>query len=329
MKPNIVIVATGGTIAGAGDSGTRAGYASGQLGVEQLLEAVPQLSELAEVRGEQLMSLGSQDMDDASWLKLAQCVAALQDAPDVDGIVITHGTDTIEETAYFLNLVIQGSKPVVMTAAMRPATALSADGPLNIFNAVAVAADPASADRGVLVVINDNIHGARGMTKSSTTDVQTFVSPGRGLMGETHYGQNRYFRQPYKRHTRESEFSVAGLDTLPRVDVVFVSAGASPDLLDDAVARGARGLVLAGVGNGNMTTAMLGAVERAVQQGVVVVRSTRVSTGVVGRNIEIDDDTLGTVASGELNPAQARVLLKLVLCKTSDPAQVQHYFDHY
>ncbi|QFU75736.1 type II asparaginase [Halioglobus maricola] len=329
MKPNIVILATGGTIAGAGQSGTEAGYASGQLGVEQLIEAVPQLQELALIRGEQLMSVGSQDMDDAAWLTLARRINALQAASDVAGIVVTHGTDTIEETAYFLNLVVNGDKPVVMTAAMRPATALSADGPLNIYNAVAVAADADSASRGVLVVINDNIHGARGMTKSSTTDVQTFVSPGRGLMGETHYGQNRYFRHPYKRHTRQSEFSIDELDALPRVDVIFVSAGVSADLVDDAVARGARGLVLAGVGNGNMTAQMQAAVGRATGAGVVVVRSTRVNSGVVGRNIEIDDDALGSVASGELNPAQSRVLLKLVLCLTDEAHQVQAYFDQY
>ncbi len=329
MKPRIVILATGGTIAGAAAGGTQAAYRSGQLGVAGLIEAVPQLQELADIRGEQVANIGSQDMSDAVWLQLAGRVNALLSSSDVDGVVITHGTDTIEETAYFLNLVIKSRKPVVMTAAMRPATALSADGPLNVFNAVAVAADPEAAGRGVLVVINDDIHGARGMTKTSTTDVQTFVSAERGLMGATLYGDNRYFRHPYRLHTVDSSLSVAGLESLPRVDVIYISAGFSADLIDAAVANGARGIVTAGVGNGNMNARALDAVARAIAQGVVVVRSTRVTSGTVGRKVEIDDDALGTVASGELNPAQARVLLKLVLAETSNPALVQQYFDTY
>jgi L-asparaginase len=329
MKPNIVILATGGTIAGAAETGTQKGYSSGQVGVETLIEAVPQLSQLADVSGEQVANVGSQDMSDEVWLKLARRINELLASSEVDGVVITHGTDTIEETAYFLNLVVANNKPVVMTAAMRPATALSADGPLNIYNAVAVAADPEAAGRGVLVVINDDIHGSRGMTKTSTTDVQTFVSAERGLMGATLYGENRYFRHPYRKHTANSELSVGGLEAMPRVDVIYISAGASPDLIDAAVAAGAKGIVTAGVGNGNMPAGNLAAVERAVARGVVVVRSTRVTSGTVGRNVETDDDAMGTIASGELNPAQSRVLLKLVLLKTSDPVQVQNYFDEY
>lgn len=329
MKPNIVILATGGTIAGAAATGTQAGYTSGEVGVETLMSAVPQLGDLANVSGEQVANVGSQDMSDEVWLKLAGRINALLASKDVDGIVITHGTDTIEETSYFLNLVVNSDKPVVMTAAMRPATALSADGPLNIFNAVAVAADPEAKGRGVLVVINDDIHGARGMTKTSTTDVQTFVSAERGLMGATLYGENRYFRHPYRTHTKGSDFSVEGIKALPRVDVIYISAGVSPDLIDAAVAAGTKGIVTAGVGNGNMTGAALKAVERARAKGVVVVRSTRVTSGTVGRNVETDDDAMGTVASGELNPAQSRVLLKLILTKTSDPGQVQAYFNQY
>lgn len=329
MKPNIVILATGGTIAGAAASGTEAGYTSGQVAVDTLIAAVPQLAELATVRGEQVANVGSQDMQDAIWLKLAERVNALLGTDDVDGIVITHGTDTIEETAYFLNLVVRSVKPVVLTAAMRPATALSADGPLNIYNAVAVAADPEAAGRGVLVVINDDIHGARGMTKTSTTDVQTFVSAERGLMGATHFGKNRYFRHPYRKHTTQSEFSVEGRATLPRVDIIYISAGVSPDLIDAAVEHGAKGIVTAGVGNGNMTAEALAAVQRATRSGVAVVRSTRVTSGTVGRDVEIDDDAIGTVASGELNPAQSRVLLKLVLLRTQQANQIQAYFDQY
>jgi L-asparaginase len=274
-------------------------------------------------------NVGSQDMNDAIWLRLATRINALLARADVDGVVITHGTDTIEETAYFLNLVVDSDKPVVMTAAMRPATALSADGPLNIYNAVAVAADPEAGGRGVLVVINDDIHGARGMTKTSTTDVQTFVSAERGLMGATLYGENRYFRHPYRKHTSQSVFRVEGLQALPRVDVIYISAGVSADLIDAAVANGAKGIVTAGVGNGNMAADALKALERAVANGVAVVRSTRVTSGTVGRNVETDDDAMGTVASGELNPAQSRVLLKLVLLETSEPNEIQAFFNDY
>ena len=215
-KPNIVILATGGTIAGSADSQTQAGYTSGQVGVDILINAVPQIKEIANISGEQVANVGSQDMSDAIWLKLAERVNALAAKSDVDGIVITHGTDTLEETSYFLNLVVNSSKPVVMTAAMRPSTALSADGPLNIYNAVAVAADKNAANRGVLVVANDDIHGARSFTKTSTTDVQTFKSIEYGLVGVSLYGQNRWFRGPFHKHTNASEFSVDGVEKLPR-----------------------------------------------------------------------------------------------------------------
>src|SRR5687767_9571939 len=192
--PKIIVLATGGTIAGAATSDVTAGYTSGQVGVEQLLAAVPQAGKLAILTGEQISNIGSQDMDDAVWLKLAKRINELASSEDVDGIVITHGTDTIEETAYFLSLVVKTAKPVVITAAMRPSTALSADGPLNFYNAVAVAADPFAADRGVVVVANDWIHSAGSITKTNTTAVQTFASPLRGLIGTVAYGATEYYR---------------------------------------------------------------------------------------------------------------------------------------
>src|SRR6476620_3434845 len=175
--PNVVVLATGGTIAGAAQSDVQAKYTSGQVGVEQLLAAVPQARDVATLRGEQISNIGSQDMNDEVWLKLARRVNELAAMADVDGIVITHGTDTLEETSYFLNLVVKTTKPVVLTGSMRPSTALSADGPLNFFNAVGVAANKNAAGRGVLVVINDSIHGASSLTKTSTTAVETFASP--------------------------------------------------------------------------------------------------------------------------------------------------------
>ena len=327
--PNIVILATGGTIAGSAASQTQAGYTSGQVGIDVLMNAVPQIKELANISGEQVSNVGSQDMSDAIWLSLATRVNELLAKSDVDGIVITHGTDTLEETSYFLNLVIDSDKPVVMTAAMRPSTALSADGPLNIYNAVAVAADKDAKGRGVLVVANDDIHGARSFTKTSTTDVQTFKSIEYGLIGVSLYGKNRWFRSPFHRHTSGSAFSVTGVQTLPRVDVIYITADVSPDLVTSAVQNGAKGIITAGVGNGNMTGAALKAVKAAVASGVVVVRASRVTSGSVGRNVEGNDDEAGTLASGELNPSRARILLKLALLTTSDPTAIQQYFYEY
>jgi L-asparaginase len=328
-KPNVVLLATGGTIAGSAENGTQVGYTSGQVGVDVLIAAVPQLSELATIKGEQIANVGSQDMSDDIWLRLAKRVNELAAENSVDGIVITHGTDTIEETGYFLQLVVHSSKPIVMTAAMRPSTALSADGPLNIYNAVAVAADPAAGGRGVMIVANDDIHGARAITKTNTTDVQTFMSPERGLIGVTLYGKNTFFRGPYRMHTSESALSVAGVASLPRVDVIYAHADMSPDLIDASVANGAEGIVTAGVGNGNMTASALEALARARENDVVVVRASRVAGGSVGRNVEVNDDKYGFVVSGELSPAKARVLLKLALLNSSDPEEIQTLFDRY
>jgi L-asparaginase len=325
----VVVLATGGTIAGAAASDVQAGYTSGKVGVEQLLAAVPQAKKLANLRGEQISNIGSQDMNDEVWIKLATRVNALLAQSDVDGIVITHGTDTIEETAYFLNLVVKSRKPVVLTAAMRPSTALSADGPLNFYNAVAVAANKDAAGRGVLVVVNDWIHGASSLTKTSTTAVQTFLSPVRGLIGTVAYGQPEWYRGPVGRNTAGSEFSVDKSTVLPRVDVIMATENMDGALIDAAVAAGAKGLVIAGVGNGNMTKSALDALAAQAKKGIVCVRSTRVTTGMVGRNVEVEDDKLGLVASLEHNPQKARVLLRLALLKTTDPATIQRYFDEY
>jgi L-asparaginase len=268
-------------------------------------------------------------MNDEVWLKLAGRVNALAAMPDVAGIVITHGTDTIEESAYFLNLVVKSRKPVVMTAAMRPSTALSADGPLNFYNAVAVAANKESAGRGVLVVVNDWIHGASSLTKTSTTAVQTFLSPLWGLIGTVAYGEIEYFRGPVGKHTVDSEFSVDGATALPRVDIIMAYENMDGALIDAAVAAGAKGVIVAGVGNGNMTAAALQSLAAHARKGIVCVRASRVATGRVGRNVEVEDDKLGLVASMGLNPQKSRVLLRLALLKTSDPKQIQRYFDEY
>jgi L-asparaginase len=327
--PNIVVLATGGTIAGAAGSDVQAAYTSGQVGVDQLLAAVPQAKKIAKLRGEQIANIGSQDMNDEVWLKLARRVNEFAAMPTVDGIVITHGTDTIEETAYFLNLVVKSTKPVVLTAAMRPSTALSADGPLNFYNAVAVAGNKGSVGRGVLVVVNDWIHGARSLTKTSTTAVQTFLSPLEGLIGTVAYGTVEFNRGPVGKHTTQSEFSLNGVTALPRVDIIVAHENMDGTLINAAAAAGAKGIVVAGVGNGNMSASALAALSAVAKKGVVAVRSSRVLTGRVSRNVEVDDDKLGFVASDELNPQKARVLLRLALLKQRPVADIQRLFDQY
>jgi len=325
---NIKILATGGTIAGAGEAGGY-GYTSGQFKVDDLIKAAPGLDKLATLSGEQVANIGSQDMNDQVWLKLANRANDLLADPKVDGIVITHGTDTMEETAYFLSLVLKSNKPVVLVGSMRPATGISADGPANLYNGVAVAADPSAKGRGVLVVINDEIHSARNVVKTNTTNLQTFSSPNRGPTGFVNSGKMNWFEQMDKRHGSDSEFSIKGLAELPRVDIVYAYANMDATGIKAALDAGAKGIVVAGVGDGNMTKMALDALTQAAKNGTLVVRSTRLPTGMVMRNAEVNDDELGIVASGELNPGKSRVLAQLALTKTNDPKRVQQMFREY
>ena len=327
--PTVAVLATGGTIAGAAASDVQAGYTSGQLGVDQLINAVPQAKKLAILKGEQISNIGSQDMNDEVWLKLANRVNELGAMTNVAGVVITHGTDTIEETAYFLNLVARTAKPIVLTGSMRPATALSADGPLNFYNAVAVAANTDAARRGVLIVLNDWIHGAASLTKTSTTAVQTFMSPLSGLIGTVNYGKVEFNRGPVGRHTSDSEFSLKGVTALPRVDIIMAHEHMDGALIDAAVAAGAKGLVIAGVGNGNLTQSAIAALAAHAKKGIICVRASRVAVGRVDRNVEVEDDKLGFVASLDKNPQKARVLLRLAILQPRAAADVQRIFAEY
>ena len=219
-KPNVVILATGGTIAGAAATGTQAGYKSGAVTIDAMLAAVPRISELANVKGEQISNVGSQDMSFQILLTVAKRINELAKSSDVTGFVVTHGTDTLEESAFFLNLTVKTDKPVVMVGSMRPSTAVSADGPLNLYNGVGVAIDPNAKGRGVLVVMNDWIHAAHSLTKTSTTAVQTFMSPVRGLVGVASYGKNDWYTPPSWKHTTQSEFDISQVTQLPRVDIL-------------------------------------------------------------------------------------------------------------
>jgi L-asparaginase len=327
--PRVKVLATGGTIAGAQASATDYGYKSGAYDVNTLISAVPNLDKLAAISGEQVANIGSQDMNDAVWLQLAKRLNEVLKSGDTDAALITHGTDTLEETSYFLSLVTKSPKPVVMVGSMRPATAVSADGPANIYNGVAAAISPGAKGRGVLVSLNDEIHYARNVVKTDTTSVQTFASLNRGPAGVVHTGKVEWFEPMDRKQGPASEFSVDKLDKLPRVDIIYAHANMSADLIESAIANGAQGIVVAGVGDGNMTAPALDALTKAAKNGVVVVRSTRLPMGIVLRNNEVNDDKLGMVASGELNPPKSRVLLQLALTKTKDPARIQKMFYEY
>src|SRR5688572_8520473 len=329
--PKIKVLATGGTIAGAQTTQADAGYKSGAFSVNDLIKAVPQMTNIAVLSGEQVANIGSQTMNHEVWLKLAARVNEVLKSADVDGVVITHGTDTMEETGYFLSLVVKSDKPVVLVGSMRPATAISADGPINLYNAVALAGSPEAKGRGPLVILNDTIHYARETQKMHTTRMDTFVSPNRGIAGMMNTGKAFFYSGNTARHTTKSEFSLDGLTVanLPRVEVIYSYANLGGEMIDALVGQGVKGIVLAGVGDGNTTDAALAALEKAAKKGVAVVRCSRTGSGVVDRNVEVNDDKLGFIAGMELNAQKARILLMFGLTKTTDVKKLQGYFYEY
>lgn len=329
-QKNIYILATGGTIAGEQSNSNKPGYKAGSFNIQDLIVAVPQLKNIANIVGEQISNIGSQNMNDAVWIKLGNRVNQLLADPKVDGIVITHGTDTYEETAYFLNLIVDNDKPVVLVASMRPATSISADGPMNLFMGVVVAKNKEAAGRGVLCVMNDEIHYAAEVTKTMTVNPATMKSPNRGLAGKVDLERVRFFSPTIKRHTTNSEFRIdTTVTSLPLVDIIYAHSNMKRSLIDASVKNGAKGIVVAGVGDGNMSEEALAAITEYASKGIVVVRSSRVGSGAVKRNIEINDDKLGTIAAMELNPQKARILLQLALLKTTDIKDIQRMFLEY
>lgn len=327
-KPNVVILATGGTIAGSAAGSTNAQYDAGQLGIDILIKAVPEIQDIANIKGEQVANISSNNMTNEIWLKLAKRVNELLKNGDADGIVITHGTDTLEETAYFLNLVVKSDKPVVLVGAMRSATSMSADGPLNLYNAVSVAADKSSAGNGVLVVLNDEIHAAREVTKTNTSSVDTFKSRNTGQIGRVYYGKVVYTAKNLKKHTKNSVFDVSKLDTLPRVDIVYSHANDYGDIVEHLVKMGSKGIVHAGTGNGSIHNDVMVTLKAAQDSGVRVVRSSIVGSGFIDPSKKMDHDGK-FILGGDLNPQKARILLMLGLTKTDDVKELQKYFREY
>lgn len=322
--PRILVLATGGTIASTSDPRSAIGYNAGGITGDQLLASVPGLDKIASIKAEQISNVGSQDMNGKIWYQLATRIKQAIDRNEVDGIVITHGTDTMEETGFFLDHVLSTSKPVVLVGSMRPGGSTSADGPMNLYEAAEVAASPQSVNRGVLMVMNDTINSPRWATKTNTTSVQTFQNPNAGPLGYVDAASIRYLSPAPTSHRKALELPSGGL---PRVDIVYAHADMDATQIQDAVQHDAKGIVLAGVGDGNASKAALDAMEAAARKGIVVVRSTRVSSGFVNRNVEVPDDKSGFVASYDLNPQKSRVLAQLLIANgVTSPDKVQKAF---
>jgi len=328
--PNVVILATGGTIAGAGASAANsATYAAAKVPVDKLIAGLPELSKVATVKGEQVFQIASESFTNDNLLQLGKRVSALVKQNDVDGIVITHGTDTLEETAYFLNLVVRTDKPIVVVGSMRPGTALSADGALNLYSAVNVAASKDAAGKGVLVTMNDEIHTGRDVSKAINIKTEAFKSQW-GPLGMVVEGRNYWFRAPVKRHTAQSEFDIDQIDALPAVDIAY-GYGNVPAASYEAIGRsGVKALIHAGTGNGSVADRVVPVLQKLRTDGVQIIRSSRVTTGgFVLRNAEQPDDKYDWVVAHDLNPQKARILAMVALTRPVDSKELQRIFWEY
>ncbi len=329
-KPNVVILATGGTIAGAGASTVNsASYAAAKVAVDKLILGLPELQNVANVRGEQTFQIASESFTNDALLTLARRVSALSKDPSVNGIVVTHGTDTLEETAYFLQLTVHTDKPIVVVGSMRPGTALSADGALNLYDAVSVAASPDARGMGVLVTMNDEINTARDVAKVVNIRTEAFKSQW-GPLGMVVEGKNYWFRAPVKRHTAWSEFDIDQIQSLPVVEIVY-AYGNVPRATVDAVGAtpGLQAIIHAGTGNGSVADRIVPALQDLRAKGINVIRSSRVPAGFVLRNAEQPDDKYDWVVAHDLNPQKARILAMVALTKTRDPKELQRIFWTY
>jgi L-asparaginase len=330
--PRVGLIITGGTIDSIGtDRLDLAWYieAGKRLGGGKLLEQLPELAGIASVEEIPFRRLPSQSLVDNDWLDLLRRIHAIFEQGQADGIVITHGTNTLEETGYFLNLALKTEKPVVLVGAMRPASAISADGYLNMLNAIRVAADPASRGRGCLVVMNDTIFNARDVTKNATYRVQAFESRDLGPLGFADADGNVvYYHRPERKHTTGTEFDLRSTQALPRVDVVVSYVGADGAMIDAAVNAGARGIVSAATGAGRPTPKEDEAFDRAyAEKKVLMCLSSRVASGRTVRSPGLAKR--GFIAADNLQPWKARILLSLALAKTNDVEEIQRMFDTY
>ncbi|TDR30509.1 asparaginase [Hydromonas duriensis] len=328
-KPNVVILATGGTIAGAGANSTNsATYSAAKVPVDKLISGIPELSQVANVRGEQVFQIASESLTNNDLMTLGKRVSALVKQSDVDGIVITHGSDTLEETAYFLHLVIKTDKPIVVVGSMRPSTAMSADGMLNLYNAVQVAGSKDARGRGVLVTMNDDINTARDVSKTINIHTNAFNSQW-GPLGMVVEGKNYWFRQLDKRFGKNSEFNIDNIESLPQVNIVYGHQDGDALAAKAFGQGGAKAIIHAGTGNGSVAKHVVPTLQELRSQGVVIIRSARVPAGFVLRNAEQPDDKYDWVVAHDLNPQKARILAIVALTKTKDTAELQRIFWQY
>ena len=325
-KPNVIILATGGTIAGAGASALNsATYAAAKVPVDKLLAGLPELANVANMKGEQVLQIASESFTNDNLMKLGKRVSALVKQADVDGIVVTHGTDTLEETAYFLNLVIRTDKPIVVVGSMRPGTALSADGALNLFDAVRVAGSKDAVSKGVLVTMNDEIQSGRDVTKKINIKTEAFKSQW-GPLGMIVEGNNYWFRAPVKRHTAQSEFNIDEFEALAPVEIVYGYGNMPRSAIDLFGNSGIKALIHAGTGNGSVADRNVPALQEVRAKGVQVIRSSRVPEGFVLRNAEQPDDKYDWVVAHDLNPQKARILAAVALTRGVDSKELQRIF---
>ncbi len=326
--PLVYVLATGGTIAGAGEPGALTGYVSGEVPGDELVRAVPQIQEYARVVTEQIANIESSLMDAEIWLRLANRINALfaQSDPEVAGVVVTHGTWTLEETAYFLNLTVRSDRPVAVVGAQRPPSAISPDGPLNLLNAVRVAADPDSRGHGVLVVMNEEINAAREVSKGNTYRVEAFRSGELGFLGYVDADRVVFYRSPTKRHTLHSEFDVSGLSSLPRVGIVMSHTEATRLLVDALVEDGYDGLILHGHGSGVATPDLRAGLRDAARRIPVVRTAQAENSRVLDEPAWLED---GILAGDNLGPLKARILLRVALAHTRDPMELRRILSQY
>ncbi|MDP4025713.1 asparaginase [Methylobacterium sp. NEAU 140] len=328
-KPNVVILATGGTIAGAGaDAANSATYTAAKVPVDKLIAAVPQMANVANVRGEQVFQIASESFTDVQLVQLAKRVSALLKQDDVDGVVVTHGTDTLEETSLFLDLVIKSDKPIVVVGSMRPSTAISADGALNLLDAVTVAASKEAVGQGVTVTMNDYIQSGRDVTKRTNVVPSAFYSQW-GPLGMVVEGKTYFFRSLTKRHNMTSEFDIDQIDSLPLVAIVYGSGNMLAASYDAVVQAGAKAVIHAGTGNGSVAGYIVDKLKEIRAKGIPIIRSARVPDGFVIRNAEQPDDTYDWVAAHDFNPQKAKILAAVALTKTSDAKELQRIFWQY
>ena len=321
QPPAVLILATGGTIASSDDYYHDRGDGTTAITVDQLVKSVPGLDKVAALTAEQFSNVGSSAIGPTQWLALSHRISVVfRERPDLAGVVVTHGTDTMEETAYFLDLTVGDERPVVITGSMRPADAIGADGPANLYNAVRAAAAPASRGRGAMVLMNDRLFAAREVTKTNTTRVETFQAPEHGPLAITDHDAIVFNRpRPSPRHT----FDISNVRELPRVDVIYAYGGADSVLVDAAVIAGAKGIVVAGVGDGKPTPAQSRALRRAMEKGVVAVITSRTGSG------RVNGAGQTMIPAADLNAQKARVLLMLALTRTADAAEVRKIFAAY